>query len=165
MVIPIEKTTCSATTSTKKQRGKKHSSTCLHFFPGWTQRIPHLLGKKGKKILRGQLRMARACCAKGLTLCHKFCTGRRRSFPTAVLRNPFFEVDTARDRDREETKNNSPHDVCSSRPEGELAVDDKTAIRRSSKHTRANDNRHNNDRRSRKTRAKERASSGRVARF
>ncbi len=84
----------------KKQRGKNHSSTCLHFFPGWAQRIPHLLGKKGEKLLRDQLRMASASCAKGLTLCHKFCTGRRRSFPTAVLRNPSFEEEhTERERE------------------------------------------------------------------
>jgi hypothetical protein len=46
--------------------------------------------------------MASASCAKGLTLCHKFCTCRRRSFPTAVLRNPSFEEGhTERERERE----------------------------------------------------------------
>jgi hypothetical protein len=46
--------------------------------------------------------MASASCAKGLTLCHKFCTGRRRSFPTAVLRNTSFEEEhTERERERE----------------------------------------------------------------
>jgi len=39
---------------------------------------------------------------KGLTLCQKFYTRRRRSFPTAVLRNPSFEEgDTERERERE----------------------------------------------------------------
>lgn len=47
--------------------------------------------------------MASASCAKGLTLCHKFCTGRRRSFPTAVLRNPSFEEEHT-DRERESAR-------------------------------------------------------------
>jgi hypothetical protein len=45
--------------------------------------------------------MASASCAKGLTLCHKFCTCRRRSFPTVVLRNSSFEEGhTEREREK-----------------------------------------------------------------